>query len=378
MRSVGILAAFCVFFACGGEAKIPATGVVSPLPPSREGSSSEATPASTATTSPTQVAQFDCGDFHSCARMGDGSARCWGRDTEGELGDGDGSDAEQVRPVPVVGLTGVEDLASGATFTCARMKDRTLRCWGSGKILGDGQEMKKIPPTTVPGVSDVVEVTAGGYVVCARLASGAVRCWGLDGIQKGAPDSGAEEVVAGGAHACARMKDGTARCWGEGPWGNGPFSQPKMPPISSVSTGDSFVCATVEHGSAQCWGRNDQGEFGANPDEDNHTVPVAVRGLTGAAKLNSAESHSCALRTDATLHCWGSNTEGELGRGTRSTAELSGPLPGLSQVVQVSMGSDYGCAKTRDGTLYCWGNNRNGQLGDGTKERRLAPTKVAW
>ena len=310
--------------------------------------------------------------------MGDGTARCWGRDSEGQLGDGDGSDAEQLHPKPVVGLTGVAELAAGATFTCARMIDRTVKCWGSGKILGDGRELKKIAPTTVPGISDVATIAAGGYVVCARLGSGAARCWGLDGIQKDAPDSGVEEIVAGGAHACARMKDGTPRCWGEGPWGNGPFSQPKMPPIQSIGTGDSFVCVTLKDGTAQCWGRNDQGEFGANPDEDNHSVPVEVRGLADATTLHAAESHSCALRRDASLHCWGSNTEGELGRGTRSTAELSAPLAALTHVVQVSLGSDYGCAKTGDGLLHCWGNNRNGQLGDGTKERRLTPTNVGW
>ena len=377
MRSARVFTVICLVLSCGGEAKPGAGGVVSPLPPSRQGSGSGETVAS-ASGSPKKVSQFDCGDFHSCARMEDGTARCWGRDSEGQLGDGDGSDAEQIHPTLVSGLTGVADLASGATFTCARMIDRTVRCWGSGKILGDGREVRKVAPTSVPGLSDAVAITAGGYVVCVRLASGGARCWGLDGIQNGAPDSGVEQVVAGGAHACARMKDGTARCWGEGPWGNGPFSHPQMPPIQSIATGDSFVCATLRDGSTQCWGRNDQGEFGANPDEDNHSVPVVVRGLTDATTLESAESHSCALRKDASVHCWGSNTEGELGRGTRSTAELAAPLSGLTRVLQVSLGSDYGCAKTDDGVLHCWGKNRNGQLGDGTKERRLTPTRVAW
>jgi alpha-tubulin suppressor-like RCC1 family protein len=145
----------------------------------------------------------------------------------------------------------------------------------------------------------------------------------------------------------------------------------------ALSTGDSFACAATPSG-VTCWGRNDQGELGVNPDEDNHVAPVAVRALpAGVARLSSAESATCALLVDATLRCWGDNSDGELGRGAETTQELAGPVSGVGTVADVAVGADHVCALGRDGAVYCWGANRDGQIGDGTTEQRLVATRVA-
>ena len=331
--------------------------------------------------SPNDVTHIDCGDFHACAALRDGTARCWGRDREGELGDGDRSDADQKRPVVVVGLAGVEELALGATFSCARLRDKTVTCWGSGKILGDGREVSKIAPTAVVGLRDVVELRAGGYVACARTAAGAARCWGLAAAEEGVPTADVEALSVGAAHACARMKDGSARCWGEGAWGGHKersFSTPKIRGVTGIATGDSFACALLDEGKATCWGRNDQGELGSTSDQEDHATPLPVGGLVGAVELAAAESHVCARLTDASVRCWGSNTEGELGRGTRSAEERPGAVQGLDHVSDIALGADYGCATTVDGALYCWGNNHDGQIGDGTNESRFTPVRITW
>jgi len=326
-------------------------------------------------------AQIACGDFHSCVRTATGRVMCWGRDKGGELGDEGKGGASQTRPTLVPGLEGVAEIALGASFGCARLRDGTVRCWGSGKILGDDTNADKIPPTAVRGVADVVEVRAGGFVTCVRTSAGAARCWGLDTVRKGAPEKDVAEVAAASSHACARMNDGSARCWGEGVWGGQTkvsFATPGVKGARTISTGDSFACVAAATGAPQCWGRDDQGELGVNPDEDDHTTPVEVRGVAGPVlRLASYESASCAELADRTLACWGDNSDGELGRGDQTTQELAGPVKGLGPVADFAVGADHVCAITTDGAIHCWGNNRTGQIGDGTNESRFAPVKVA-
>jgi len=329
-----------------------------------------------------EIVQFALGDFHSCAVVGgERAVWCWGRDRAGELGDG-GSGGDRHAPVKVAGMDGVEEVAAGADFSCARLRDKSVRCWGSGRIVSEAQQATPILPTTIAALAGAVELRAGGYVLCARLTSGEVRCVGNEDAKKNTPTGSAVELAVAATHACARMADATVRCWGEGPWTGArgvSFADPKLAGVRGVSTGDSFACALLSGNQVQCWGRNDQGELGTSPDEDNHQKALAVRGMTAApVRLSSAESHTCALMPDASLVCWGANTEGELARGTRTTQELAGAAQGLGSVVDFAIGTDHGCAKTRDGSLYCWGGNRSGQLGDGSTERRLSPAKVQF
>ncbi len=320
------------------------------------------------------VVQIAAGDFHTCARYDDGTLQCWGRDRDGELGDS-GSGGDRTRATPVAGVNGVQEIALGSNFTCARLAGGSVSCWGSGKILGDAREVERVPPTKVPGLEGVVELRAGGYVACARTAAGAVRCWGADEVQKGAPTADVVEIAVGAVHACGRLKDGSVRCWGEGPWSASAqvsFAKPSITGATAISTGDAFACAVVAGGAVQCWGRDDQGELGVNPDEDNHVKPVAVRGVQSAVRIASAESHTCVWSETAPLRCWGDNEEGELGRGTRTTQELADSPKGIEKVKGVALGADHLCALV-GASITCWGGNKNGQLGDGTTERRLVP-----
>jgi alpha-tubulin suppressor-like RCC1 family protein len=364
---VGILALFLI--ACGGGGGVKGRDFPwDPIPPQ---------PASL---DPKDVTQLDCGDFHNCARMGDATVSCWGRNGDGELGDG-GTQSDATKPVKVDGITDVAQVAVGSNFSCVRFSNGKVSCWGSGKILGDGRDVVKQKPTEISGLTDVVDLQAGGYVVCARTSAGAAKCWGLDAVDKSNFTSNVQRVSAAGAHACVLMKDGAMKCWGEGAWSptaKATFSNPVISSVTAISSGDSFACALSVGGAVSCFGRNEQGELGANPDEDNHIQALAVRGVKDATAIGSAESHSCVVLRDKSISCWGSNTEGELGRGTTTTQELAGPVGGVSNAVNVVPGADHVCARTTDGSIYCWGNNRYGQIGDGTKDPRLTPVKISF
>jgi alpha-tubulin suppressor-like RCC1 family protein len=123
---------------------------------------------------------------------------------------------------------------------------------------------------------------------------------------------------------------------------------------------------------------NDAGQLGIKSDMDPHKKPVLVPGITGVVRLIAGEASTCALLGDGSVRCWGSNDEGELGLGKRSSDERPARVTALADVEQICLASAHGCALTKQGKLLCWGSNAFGQLGDGTKERRPAPTPVIW
>jgi alpha-tubulin suppressor-like RCC1 family protein len=357
-----------------------ACGGATPDAASPNGATSSPNESKSTSTDPHAVTQMDCGDFHNCARMGDGHVTCWGRNEDGELGDGGNSD-DSPTPKKVDGMSGVAQVAVGSNFSCARFTSGNVSCWGSGKILGDGKDVTKQKPSEISGLADVVDLQAGGYVVCALTSSGAVKCWGLDAVDKSNFTSGVDRIAAAGAHACVLLKNGAVKCWGEGAWSpdaKSTFANPLISRVSAISSGDSFACALSVGGIVSCFGRNEQGELGANPDEDNHIEPMNVRDLKQATAISSAESHSCAILRDRSVSCWGSNTEGELGRGTTTTQELAGPVSGMNDVEGIIAGADHVCARAIGGAVWCWGNNRYGQIGDGSKDPRLTPVKISF
>jgi hypothetical protein len=84
--------------------------------------------------------------------------------------------------------------------------------------------------------------------------------------------------------------------------------------------------------------------------------------------------HTCAIKQDGSLWCWGRNDSGQLGDGTNT--DKNAPVQIMSSgVVAVSLGGAHTCAVKQDGSLWCWGNNYSGQLGDGTAWRE-SPTYI--
>lgn len=99
--------------------------------------------------------------------------------------------------------------------------------------------------------------------------------------------------------------------------------------------------------------------------------------------LSARGHHTCALRRDRTVWCWGDNTFGQLGNGTYdaviSPARVVGPagIAGpLQDVVEVAAGDYHTCARTSGGQVWCWGRNAMGQLGNGAVLDSSVPVTV--
>jgi alpha-tubulin suppressor-like RCC1 family protein len=125
------------------------------------------------------------GNNHSCARLTDGSGRCWGRNFYGQLGNGTLVDSST--PVTVQGLADALVLAPGiGEHTCAALGDLTARCWGRGYSgqLGNGANDDSKVPVAVFGLTTVKRLAKGSSHTCAALSDGTARCWGSNSYGK--------------------------------------------------------------------------------------------------------------------------------------------------------------------------------------------------
>jgi alpha-tubulin suppressor-like RCC1 family protein len=345
----------------------------------------------------------------TCVAIADGSARCVGSNLYGQLGDGTGASGHV--PVQVAGLTGALVMAVGREHTCALQSDGTAWCWGSNAHgqLGNGTNSASPVPVQVPGLAPLADISAGGYqfdegTTCAAAANGSAWCWGVNSrgelghgttTESNVPVlvTGLTDAVAisvGSNHVCAVKSDGTAWCWGSGgllgdgathqscdPWGDCspiPVQVSGLSDAVGIGVGYAHTCAVKTDGSAWCWGSNYVGELGTGTHTSSAT-PVQVSGLAGAKAISGGGQYTCALKTDGTVWCWGNNEWGELGDGLvhhDCSGEPPGmecsPIPvrvsGLTDAVAISAGSAHTCALKADGTAWCWGSNLHGQLGD--------------
>ncbi len=131
------------------------------------------------------------GATHSCARIDDlnRSVVCWGDNASGQIGN---TSPETVQRTPdgVFELRDAAQVSLGSVHSCARITDGTVRCWGSNSNheLGDGTGGRPSATVRVPGLSRVVQISASADHTCARIDDGTVRCWGLNtGEQLGFP-----------------------------------------------------------------------------------------------------------------------------------------------------------------------------------------------
>jgi alpha-tubulin suppressor-like RCC1 family protein len=156
----------------------------------------------------------------------------------------------------------------------------------------------------------------------------------------------------------------------------GPAATPSQ---QAITVGQLHACKLETGKGVSCWGMNSYGGLG-DGTKTNRSTPVSVAGLPpgNPVEVTAGAYHTCVRFEDGTVACWGGNSNGQLGDGTPSDSRLTPALvPGLTDVVQLALGPSHTCALTKAGAVLCWGWNVHGQVGNGTVSQFIAtPTVV--
>ena len=328
--------------------------------------------------------QIAAGGSHTCALLDDDTMKCWGFNWYGQLGQGHtsnvGDDADEMgNNLLAISLgTGrsARQIVAGLWHTCALMDDDTVKCWGwnSRGQLGQGQghtsnvgddadEMgNNLPAVSLGTGRSARQIAAGGSHTCALLDDDTVKCWGYN--FHGELGQGHRSNVGGGV---GEMGD-------------------NLPAISlgtgrsarQIAAGGSHTCALLDDDTVKCWGYNMNGELGQghtsnvgdDADEMGNNLPAVSLGTGRSARqIAVGNYHTCALLDDDTVKCWGWNFYGQLGQGHISNvggdADEMGdnlptvPLPtaNFSASVQIRLSSGSACCG-RVEVLYdgVWGS----------------------
>jgi alpha-tubulin suppressor-like RCC1 family protein len=133
-----------------------------------------------------------------------------------------------------------------------------------------------------------------------------------------------------------------------------------------VSAGEAHTCARKNDGRIFCFGWNGAGQLG-DGSLDDRTAPTATAPSLRFLSVSAGARHTCGLDVNRRLWCWGDNTDGQIGVGTTNGPVLQPTAIGAAGTWSAaSLGISHSCALRVDGELFCWGANDRGALGDGT------------
>jgi alpha-tubulin suppressor-like RCC1 family protein len=300
-------------------------------------------------------------------------------------------------------------LASGDQHACA-IVDGVLSCWGDNESaqLGTGDTSVHHAPVVVAGNSDWFAVAAGRRHTCGLRAAGMLYCWG-DNSQSQLGSGGTRwhkqpfrigndadftELACGGDDCCALRHQGALVCWGSNQDGNVGVSGTGTAAVTSpsaVAAGSTFLqvavaaahsCAIRSDGALLCWGSNADGELGTGDSQATQRTPIQVGDGNDWFRIAVGQQHTCGLRGMGTLWCWGSNAEGQIGiggegpDGVQQVTNIPTGVLESSGWVDVAVGGYHSCARQHDKPLACWGRGQSGQLGAGVMDIGDTPLSI--
>ena len=290
---------------------------------------------------------FDSSGQHMCAIKNNGTLWCWGNNEDGQLGLGDTTN----RSVPTqVGTdTTWRSGAAGYGSTCAIKVvagHNTLWCWGvnaEGQMGNGTSGAPQLSPVQAD-LTDWLSVSLGGSHVCAVRTTGSLWCWG---------GNGDGQLGIGSTDAQLHPTQVT------GSW--------RSVDISSDGEG-SYSCGIKADQTLWCWGGAGS-TMGLGSGVSQTSAPMQV-GASTWSSVGAGAWTACGIKVaDASLWCWGDGWAGNLGSGVTGdeadSSEPTAPVTGAAAWAAVARGRDHACAVRTDASVWCWGENAQNQIGGG-------------
>lgn len=331
---------------------------------------------------------------HNCILSTGGQVKCWGYNGNGALGSGSrinvGDHPNSMGPnLPTLDLGKnvlVKDMCAGRTFSCALTTTGRVKCWGDNSNGQLGQEIMSasvgsepnqmgdnLPWTSLGADFEAKTIQCGGYFACAINTKGQMKCWG------GNSSNQLGFTIAGRKSLGTKVGDMGDKL---------PYLP--LPPVKSASLGIRHSCAATSN-AVYCWGNNNYGQAGIESTSDTLELPKDIKDLqkvrleddgvptTIHTVMSGAEyiciEYSAGTPAKRKTKCWGDNGRGQLGIGStastigKKSGTMGSKLPELHQdsslFIQVEPHNYYSCALKRNGKVQCWGWNSTGQLGLG-------------
>jgi len=301
--------------------------------------------------------QIDAGINHTCGVKSDQTLWCWGGNDRGELGLGPMPPPDVFAPQQVSIDANWLHVSGGDNFTCGLKIDGTIHCWGHG---ANGRLAQDAADTTDKSTPIPIVAT---------------QVW--------------QSLSVGYDHACALADDNTMWCWGQdakGETGQNDFGINLYLPAQVGSNSDWLIVKGGENitcgiktdidvdsnptDQLYCWGTSENSQLGNGGLNSEASSPGLVAGdATNWRSVSTHSLHSCGVKHDNTMWCWGENFHGTIGNGFDSPTGREEPDPvqiGNADWLTVGVGFDHTCAIKQDNTMWCWGENNKGQLGNGS------------
>lgn len=301
------------------------------------------------------------------------------------------------KPIYAVGRPAEKSaLEANGYATCALRKDGKY-CWGA--------DLQYTTPTRFPRHTGPIALGSSHY--CVLNADGSVACIGRnvsgeigDGTRELRSSltpvlhlSEVTQIAAGSFKSCAIASSGDRRdqvfCWGaeEGRLGLSSTSPTRrrigtIEDARELAIGEGLSCVRRGNGTVWCWGTDTQGELGrgdegmpwTNQQRPPASEPVRVLHVDDAVGIGAGAFFGCVLTSRGTVGCWGNNRFGALGDGTTRSRSYASEVRGLADVAQIAVGSlGHACARERDGSVWCWGYDIGRAIEGG---ERLTPQRV--
>jgi hypothetical protein len=271
------------------------------------------------------------GEGHSCALGKSGKVYCWGGNGYGQLGRESQptsmggfcvSGSCDYAPRAVPDLDNAVEVTATRNRTCARLADGTLRCWGD--FTADGLS------DWVASVTNATSVAVAQAGVCVTTTAGSLSCsfdvpeemLALRGVRRVVLSSLATDFESDGfgGFGCVLGDGGSVTCFGEnthgergaGVTGGSAELRPALTAgITNLALGFDHSCALDGDGFLQCWGVNSTGAVAGfpltSPNCESETCESSPRRVLGLSRVVavSAAGQTCALAADRTVWCWG-------------------------------------------------------------------------